>query len=166
MGLWYPVATGPQLSSPPSQSFVYFSPDGDIASKVIKRIDQADHSIRVLGYSFTSRPIASALVRAQVRGVDVRVVLDKSQETAAGNQCAALRKGGVAYKFDEMHAIMHEKVIIIDGRHVLAGSYNWSGSAETRNAENLRVTLEDPLVEEYLDDWKRHDDHALDVKSN
>jgi len=61
---------------------VAFSPNGGCTDLVIKVINSAKTSIRVLAYSFTSAPIAKALVEAHKRGVDVQVVVDKSQKSA------------------------------------------------------------------------------------
>jgi len=61
---------------------VAFSPHGGCTALIVKVINSAQHSIRVLAYSFTSAPIAKALVEAHKRGVDVRVVVDKSQKSA------------------------------------------------------------------------------------
>ena len=35
--------------------------------------------------------------------------------------------------------ILHHKVIVVDRKHMIAGSYNWSSSAERRNLENAMV---------------------------
>src|ERR1019366_2817138 len=61
---------------------VAFSPGGGCTDLVIKVIHSGKTSIRVLAYSFTSAPIAKALVDAHNRGVDVQVVVDKSQKSA------------------------------------------------------------------------------------
>lgn len=56
-----------------------FSPEGAALKLVLKTIDTAQQEIRLMGYSFTSPDVASALVRAKHRGVDVKVVLDWKQ---------------------------------------------------------------------------------------
>jgi phosphatidylserine/phosphatidylglycerophosphate/cardiolipin synthase-like enzyme len=40
---------------------------------------------------------------------------------------------------DAEHRIAHNKVMVIDGQTVIAGSFNFTKSAETRDAENLLV---------------------------
>jgi len=60
---------------------VYFSPKGGCTEAIIKEIDKAKTSILVQAYSFTSAPIAKALLEAYKRGVRVEVMLDKSQRT-------------------------------------------------------------------------------------
>ncbi len=58
---------------------VCFTPGQDCEGEIVGAITSARQSILVQAYSFTSSPIAKALVEAKNRGVDVRVILDKSQ---------------------------------------------------------------------------------------
>lgn len=67
------------LNNTPTQ--VYFSPKGRCQDAVVETIGYAKKTILVQAYSFTSAPIAGALKAAHDRGVDVRVILDKSQRT-------------------------------------------------------------------------------------
>ena len=60
---------------------VHFSPNGGCTEAVVKALDNAKTSVQVQAYSFTSAPIAKALVGAHRRGVRVTVILDKSQRT-------------------------------------------------------------------------------------
>jgi phosphatidylserine/phosphatidylglycerophosphate/cardiolipin synthase-like enzyme len=60
---------------------VYFSPQGGCTKAVVDVLSKAKTSINVQTYSFTSAPIAKALVDAHKRGVKVQVILDKSQKT-------------------------------------------------------------------------------------
>src|SRR5437763_7403678 len=65
--------------TPPSTT-VHFSPKGGCTDVVVGEIKSARHEILVLAYSFTSKPIAEALVEAKLRGVHVEIILDKSNE--------------------------------------------------------------------------------------
>lgn len=47
---------------------VFFSPKGGCTEAIISEIDQANTEILVQAYSFTSAPIAKALVAAHKRG--------------------------------------------------------------------------------------------------
>jgi len=60
---------------------VYFSPKGGCTDAVVSALDRATNSIFVQAYSFTSVPIAKALLNAKRRGIKVAVILDKSQRT-------------------------------------------------------------------------------------
>ncbi len=56
-------------------------------------------------YSFTSEPIAAALVAAKKRGVTIAVILDKSQKTANYSEADFLAHAGVPTFIDAKHAI-------------------------------------------------------------
>jgi|GEM_PF-6303100 len=58
---------------------VYFSPHGGATQAIINEISNAKTEILVQAYSFTSTPIAKALVDAHRPGVNVEAILDKSQ---------------------------------------------------------------------------------------
>jgi len=60
---------------------VYSSPHGGCTEAVVKELNATKESVLVQAYSFTSAPIAKALVDAHRRGVKVQVLLDKSQRT-------------------------------------------------------------------------------------
>jgi len=140
---------------------VAFSPHGGCTALVVKVIDSARHSIRVLAYSFTSAPIARALVEAHKRGVDVRVVVDKSQKSARYTSATFIANAGIPTRIDFKHAIAHNKVIVVDGRTVEQGSFNYTRAAENNNAENVLVNWDNAkLAEVYLKDWKRHWEHS------
>lgn len=140
---------------------VAFSPSGGCTDLVIKVIQSAKTSIRVLAYSFTSAPIAKALVDAHKRGVDVQVVVDKSQKGEKYTSATFIANAGIPVRIDFKHAIAHNKVIIVDGHTVEQGSFNYTKAAEEKNGENVLVNWNNPkLADLYLKDWKRHWDHS------
>ena len=59
------------------------------------------------GYSFTSAPIAKALVDAKKRGVDTEVILDKSQRTEKYSSADFVAHEGIPTFIDAAHAIAH-----------------------------------------------------------
>lgn len=146
---------------------VGFSPEGGAEALVLKAIRASKKSIRVLAYSFTSKPIAEALVAAQKRGVDVRAVLDKSQRTEKYTSANYLANAGVPTRIDSEHAIAHNKILIIDQQHVETGSFNFTASAANRNAENAIVIWNNPqLAEVYAKDWQKHWQHSEELRAN
>jgi phosphatidylserine/phosphatidylglycerophosphate/cardiolipin synthase-like enzyme len=139
---------------------VFFSPRGLATERLVTSIGQAEHSIRVQAYSFTSAPIIDALIAAHQRGVDVQIILDRSQLTARGSGLEACRQAGIPLRVDTMHAIAHNKIILIDQELVFTGSFNFTSSAEFKNAENLLVIPSRALAEEYLANWEAHWEHS------
>ena len=90
-------------------------------------------------YSFTSKPIAAALDRAEARGVVVHVILDKSNLKETTYADAEVVRHGISVLVDAKHSIAHNKIIVIDGQVAITGSFNFTMQAENSNAENLLV---------------------------
>lgn len=135
---------------------VAFSPDMGATDLVVKAIGEAQKKIRVAAYSFTSKPIAEALLKAHKQGVDVRVVVDKSQAKARYTSATFLANVGIPTRIDYKYAIMHNKFMVIDDMNVELGSFNFTNAAEHKNAENVMVLRNDPAVAtQYEGEWER-----------
>jgi phosphatidylserine/phosphatidylglycerophosphate/cardiolipin synthase-like enzyme len=141
-------------------SEVYFSPRGGCTEAVVREVGKARKTVWVQAYSFTSAPIARALMEASRRGVKVRVILDRSQRSERYTAADFLAHAGIPVYIDARHAIAHDKVMVIDGRTVLTGSFNFTKSAEENNSENLLVLREPGLVLRYADHWRSHLAHS------
>jgi len=139
---------------------VYFSPHGGCTQAIVDNLNWAERYIRVQAYSFTSKPIAEALIAAHKRGVDVKVLLDKSQLRGKGSKLDLLVQAGVPVLIDKKHAIAHNKVMIIDGVTVLTGSFNFTTAAEDKNAENLLVIRDKVVAKKYRNNWNSHSKHS------
>lgn len=140
---------------------VAFSPDAGATELVVKAISSAKKSILVAAYSFTSKPIAQALVDAHKRGIDVKIVVDKSQKSARYTSATFLANMGIPTRVDSQHAIQHNKFMVIDGAHVETGSFNYTSAAEQRNAENAMIVWNNPkLATIYADNWRVHWEHS------
>jgi phosphatidylserine/phosphatidylglycerophosphate/cardiolipin synthase-like enzyme len=139
---------------------VYFSPEGGCTAAVVENLSHAKSNVWVQAYSFTSAPIAKALVDAKKRGVNVQVILDKSQRTEKYSSADFLRNEGVPTFIDAKHAIAHNKIMVIDGATVLTGSFNFTKAAESNNAENLLVIADAALASKYLGNWQEHFKHS------
>jgi phosphatidylserine/phosphatidylglycerophosphate/cardiolipin synthase-like enzyme len=74
---------------------VYYSPNGGAADAIVSMINKSKRTVHVLAYSFTSKPIADALIAAKGRGVDVKIVLDKGQPNAKGGQMQYVMTAGI-----------------------------------------------------------------------
>ncbi len=130
---------------------VYFSPDDGVSERIEAEIRAAQQSIDMLAYSFTSDPIAGALLEKHAADVPVRIVFDESQvQSNTGGEFENLRRAGLDVKQDGISGLMHHKVIIIDGKTVITGSYNFSASAERANDENVIIIHSEPLAQEFL----------------
>jgi phosphatidylserine/phosphatidylglycerophosphate/cardiolipin synthase-like enzyme len=100
----------------------------------------------------------SALVSAKRRGVDVVVILDKSDDIASsdgsGQGAEFVASAGIPIFIDYRPTIAHNKVIIVDRHIVVTGSYNFTGGAEHRNAENVTVIASTEVAGRFLSNWQ------------
>ena len=153
------------LASPAPDIEVAFSPYGNSLQLVLFSIDSAQKSILVAAYSFTSKPIATALLNAHSRGVDVRVVADKKANSGRYTAVTFLANQGVPVRLNDRYAILHDKFMILDGKHIQTGSFNYTAAAVAKNAENVLV-LQDVsnLVVQYAREWERLWSEGEDVE--
>ena len=139
---------------------VFFSPHGGCTEAVVENLGRATNSVLVQAYSFTSAPIAKALVDARKRGVNVQVILDKSNLTGQYSSADFVAHSNIPTYIDSKHAIAHNKIMVIDGKTILTGSFNFTKAAEGSNAENLLVIQDSALAKLYTANWKAHLEHS------
>jgi phosphatidylserine/phosphatidylglycerophosphate/cardiolipin synthase-like enzyme len=146
---------------------VLFTPWDDAEGELISVIGAARHSLQVQAFILTSRNIAAALEKAHRRGIRVEIVADGEQAAKNDNsQLNRLHEAGIAIWIEVRYASAHNKVMLIDAEAkdpvVITGSYNFTYSAQARNAENLLLMRGNaPLARAYLANWRRHRDDAL-----
>jgi phosphatidylserine/phosphatidylglycerophosphate/cardiolipin synthase-like enzyme len=146
---------------PPPALDVHFSPKGGCADRVVNEINKAHREVLVLAYSFTSKAITEALIAAHKRGVMVEVVLDHSNEKEPHTDLPELIDAGLKPLVDPHHAIAHNKVMVIDRKTVLTGSFNFTRQADHENAENLLVVNHHrDIVAAYRQNFESHRSHA------
>ncbi|MDI6655267.1 MAG: phospholipase D family protein [Candidatus Hydrothermarchaeota archaeon] len=131
---------------------VYFCPEDACSSQIIGQIDRAQSYIYVAMYSFTLDSIADALIRARNRGVDVKVVMEKSQ-IGRGSEYGRLKNAGIDVRLDKNSDYMHNKFMVVDGKLITTGSFNWSLHADTKNDENLLILYSEELAEKYKEEF-------------
>jgi len=134
---------------------VYLAPEDGVAQYVLQRLAAAKKSIHFMAFSYTSSAVADAMVAQAKDGMLVRGVFEAQNAGGTGAAFNRLKQGGVDVLEDGNCYILHHKVIVIDERTVITGSYNFTGSAEKDNDENL-VIVDDPnLARAYLDEFAR-----------
>ena len=145
---------------PVAQIRVYFTPGNTVETAIAETIAAAQHRILVQAYSFTNPMIVQALADARARGVEVIVVLDKSNRNQKYSAADFTSHSGIETLIDDRHAIAHNKIMIIDEHIVITGSYNFTRAAEKSNAENLVIIVSAPIAQKYLQNWQKHRKHS------
>ncbi|QKX01638.1 phospholipase D family protein [Wolbachia endosymbiont of Cruorifilaria tuberocauda] len=143
------------IFSPCPRATVCFSPEEDCTVPVISEINKSKESISVQEYTFTLETVADALIKAKKRGVNVKVILDKSQLHLKYSVINKLFANEIPVWIDNKPKIAHNKVIIIDNEIVITGSFNLTSTAKKGNAENLLIIRDYPeLVQQYVKNWE------------
>jgi phosphatidylserine/phosphatidylglycerophosphate/cardiolipin synthase-like enzyme len=139
----------------------HFSPKGGCQQAVVNELKKARREILVQAYSFTADPLTYALVEAKKRGVHVDILLDKSNEVESYSDLRIFLDQGLHPLIDAHHAIAHNKVMIIDQKVLITGSYNFTNQAEDENAENLLILKgHRELVAQYRQNFLAHKGHC------
>ncbi len=141
-----------------AQVMVDFSPGGDGEALILQALAAARHRILIQAYGFTDRRILAALGRAKARGVEVKVILDKTDTQwyeGHGPVASVISAMQISVWIDTSVNIAHNKVMIIDDTGLITGSYNFTYAAAYDNAENLLYIRNAPaLVKAYINNWR------------
>lgn len=139
---------------------IYFSPG--IEKELIDKINKSKEEIYIQMYLFTNKDIANALINCHN---NVYIILDKINLTYKYSMLNLLKKYDHIHIFiDDKHSINHNKVIIFNLSEVCTGSYNFTKSAEKRNAENFMCICNEMACSIYINDFESHKKHSIKIK--
>lgn len=130
----------------------YFCPEDECAEKIVKEIRKANSSIYFMLFSFTHPKIATELVLKQKEGVEIKGVMEKSQNSKY-SKYGLLKYQGIDVRWDESSRLMHNKVFIIDNATVITGSFNPTENADERNDENILIVHDGGIAELYVNEF-------------
>ena len=126
---------------------VCFTPPSGCGSLIAQQISQAKESIFVQAYGLTSDMIINQLKTAHERGVKVKILLD-------GGNLSDNQDVGINVYYDKMPGIAHNKVMIIDRKKLITGSFNFTSAADKKNAENVLLIEDTYIAKLYIENWK------------
>lgn len=131
----------------------FYSPVDDVHAVLVDLIASASNSLVIALYGYDDDALDAAIYSAVTsENIYVQMSLDKTQASGV-HEHELLTKwlaDGVGNSIAIGHserggAIMHLKMVIIDGLDVITGSTNWSTSGETLQ-DNALVVVRDSLV--------------------
>ena len=147
---------------------VLFSPEQgeEILQTLESAIQSAEERVYILIYSFTLDELAEAITDKWKEGVDVRIILDKSQAGPGSWIRGVLQQAEIPFRtMDGSNGgSMHLKVLIADDT-VLTGSYNYSRDATYRNDENFLIIKDKTILEAHLTKFNQLWEKELSVVS-
>jgi phosphatidylserine/phosphatidylglycerophosphate/cardiolipin synthase-like enzyme len=144
----------------PAAVETFFSPNGGCTEAIVNNIDQAKSAVLIQAYNFTSYAITRAVVQAKKRGVNVKIILDKSQWVKRRYTADLLAYMGINILIDDKHDSAQSNIIIIDSEVVITGSFHFTMSAEYDNAANLLILQSKKLATIYTESWNAHSKHS------
>jgi len=159
--VWLPAARAVEVPAY-GRIEALFSPWDDVEGAVLRALAEAQQSVHVQMFLLTSRNIANALIDAHRRGVTVAVLVDREMVVNGENsQAPRLAAAGIEVRLETRYTAAHNKILLIDvaSSHpvVMTGSYNFTWSAQARNAENVLILRDNPaLARVYFANWQRH----------
>jgi len=139
----------------------YFCPedctfkDGGGINKIIDLVNNAEKSVKVASFSFTHEDLGDELLKADIKGLDVKVLVERTQRNGQNSQYTRLRDFGVDIKVDGNKYNMHHKFVIIDDKIVIFGSPNFSLSGNNRNDENMLIIYNENLALRFVKEFDR-----------
>lgn len=149
---------------------IYFSPqDKSITNAVLPLIRNAKKYIYIPTFVLTEKRVTEELIKANQRGVDVKIIIDALNASIKHSKHKELRMGGILVKTENYAGKMHSKSMIVDDEYTIIGSMNFSYSGENKNDENL-IVIKNPQIakfykEFFLYQWNRIDDKWLKLNA-
>ena len=128
-----------------------FSPGSRAEERLAALIDAAAASVDAVTFTFSSKILADAVLRARDRGVKVRFLMDKNM-AATSLMANQLFAGGIDFRWRGGRTdkgALHNKFIILDGELLQTGSFNWTINASVNSFENLIFVTEPAVVKAY-----------------
>lgn len=133
-----------------------FSPEGGCANLVVDVIqNEARQSIHFLAFSFTHDAIGSAIVDKHRAGLKVVGVFETTGSQTPFSEFTKMKREGLEVYADGNPYAMHHKVILLDERVVVGGSFNFSSNADKDNDENLLVVDDAELARAFKAEFDR-----------
>lgn len=134
-----------------------FSPGSRSEERLAALIDAAKVSVDAVTFSFSSTILADALTRASQRGVQVRFMMDDgiAKSSYVGKY---LFLSGTDFKVRPGRTekgALHNKFIIIDGKVLQTGSFNWAVNASVNSFENMVFFIDGSYIKAYQNLYNR-----------
>lgn len=115
---------------------IKFTPSRECENKIVRLIDGAKSTIDVAVYSINNKQIIDALLRADMRGVKIRILTDRLQAAGKASKVKYLHNQGINIRVHSKNKIEHNKFAVFDANKATTGSYNWTNPASEKNSEN------------------------------
>lgn len=134
---------------------VLFAPEDQVLDHLLPIVESARESLRFMAFSFTSDELAEAIIERAQGGVDVQGIMETRGSETPFSELSSFVCAGVPVRQDGNPATFHHKVIIVDDRLVVTGSFNFTASADEQNDENTLIVSSRDIASRYVQEFQR-----------
>jgi phosphatidylserine/phosphatidylglycerophosphate/cardiolipin synthase-like enzyme len=146
-----------------------FASEQEVVPDIVDQIETAQSSIAFMAFSFTQDDIGAALEQRRREGVGIWGVVESTGSETQFSEFSRLKalqpaaprppfpgcEPGPPVVQDGNPFLMHHKVIVIDQRTVIFGSFNFTANAADDNDEALLIVEDDALAQQFLAEFCR-----------
>jgi phosphatidylserine/phosphatidylglycerophosphate/cardiolipin synthase-like enzyme len=158
------------VSDPEAQTTVlienFFAPEDGVGEQIVALVEDAQESIRFMAFSFTDDHLGDVLKEQDKAGLVVQGVFEARGADTEYSEFGRLRRARPPLDVltDGNPYIMHHKVIILDDRIVITGSFNFTANADESNDENVLVIHSPEVAARYRAEFERIYAQAADAQ--
>ncbi len=150
---WVKNANSALVTNQSSFSDAYFSPGEACRNVIISQIKSATSHLQICVFTISDDYITDAIIGSHERGTQIKIITDNDKSLDEGSDIEQIAKLGIAVKMDRTTDHMHHKFMLVDGKALITGSYNWTRSAAKFNHENILLTREVRVVKSFLKEF-------------
>jgi mitochondrial cardiolipin hydrolase len=150
---WVKNANSALANTPAPSSDAYFSPGEACRNVIISQIKSATSHLQICVFTISDDYITDAIISSHKRGTQIKIITDNDKSLDEGSDIEQIAKLGIAVKMDRTTDHMHHKFMLVDGKALITGSYNWTRSAAKFNHENILLTKEVGVVKSFLKEF-------------
>jgi phosphatidylserine/phosphatidylglycerophosphate/cardiolipin synthase-like enzyme len=150
---WIKNANSALITNSISTTDAYFSPGEECRNVIIHQIKSAVSQLQICVFTISDDLITDAIITSHQRGTTIRIITDNDKSLDEGSDIEQIAKQGIAIKMDRTPNHMHHKFMVVDGKALITGSYNWTRSAAKFNHENILLTKDGGVVKSFLKEF-------------
>ena len=146
-----------------TQVDVLFSPDDFVVARLSQLLEGAQESIYFLAYAFASTELGTIIRDKAAQGIVVGGVLEfdlvdpnrVNPNLDLVEELNLFRQAGLDVRLDGGPEVMYHKIMIIDGKIVVMGSYDFTNRAENENDENVLIIYDEKVAQKFMEEFQR-----------
>lgn len=138
-----------ELNQRQTEQHAYFTPGNQCLEQITGLLRNADTYIDICVFTISDNRLSNAILEAHAQQVQVRIISDNHKQFDAGSDIEWLTQQGIPIRFDRTPDHMHHKFCIVDGLSLINGSFNWTRSASERNQENIVISRDAALIDQF-----------------